>query len=135
MGFLCRAVDPATPLRIVNVSSGAAGAPFPGIADYGSSKAALRLVGASLATAAESAPAGSGPRNLAVLSYEPGVVETEMQVAARARDPAEFPSSDRFREFARSGMLVPPEAVVGEIAAFLEAPEATGFTERRYGAR
>jgi benzil reductase ((S)-benzoin forming) len=135
MGFLCRAVAPATPLRIVNVSSGAAGAPFPGLADYGSSKAALRLVGASLATAAESTRPGSRPRNLAVLSYEPGVVETDMQVAARAQDPADFPSSERFRGFARAGVLVPPEAVVGEITAFLEAPEAAGFTERRYGTR
>ena len=44
-----RTSPPDAALRIVNVSTGAATSGFPGLAAYGSSKAALRLAGMSLA--------------------------------------------------------------------------------------
>lgn len=49
MGFVTRVTPPAVPLRIVNVSSGAAVRAFPGLADYCASKAALRMAGMALA--------------------------------------------------------------------------------------
>ena len=115
------------PIRIVNVSSGAAAAPIPGLADYGGSKAALRLAGQTFA-------AEHPDRDLAVLSYEPGVVETRMQETARSQAVADFPSLDLFLGFARSGRNAAPEDVVPAIADFLESTDARGFSERRYGA-
>ena len=46
MGWALRTSAPAIPLRIVNVSSGAAVDAFPGLGAYGATKAALRLAGA-----------------------------------------------------------------------------------------
>src|SRR5262249_8107190 len=45
MGFVSRQCDRSVPLRIVNVSSGAATLGLPGLSAYGSAKAALRLAG------------------------------------------------------------------------------------------
>ncbi len=64
-GFVVRTAPPPMPLRIVNVSTGAAVQAIPGIGDYGSSKAALRL--ASMTFAAELAsserPGGARPEH------------------------------------------------------------------------
>jgi len=126
MGWLARTVPADRSLRIVNLSSGASGLPIPGLGDYGSSKAALRHVGATFAAEHEG-------RDLAVLSYEPGVVETAMQETARAQSPADFPSQPLFLEFARSGRSATPAQVVPTIADFLENVEARGFSEARFG--
>jgi len=129
MGMVVRAA-PDIPLRIVNVSTGAAVQAFPGIGEYGSSKAALRL--ASMTFAAEmTSPErpGGARRELAVLSYQPGVVDTPMQVTARAPRP----HNRIFIDFFEQGLLVPPEAPAAEIVAFLESDRPEPFSERRYG--
>lgn len=118
-------------LRIVNVSSGAAHKALPGSADYCASKAALRLAGRTLA--AEFEQDGVAPRDAAVLSYEPGLVATDMQVQARSAPPESFPGQPVFQSFADKGLLHPPAAVVGEMAAFLGADPDESFSERRFG--
>lgn len=119
-------------LRIVNVSSGAAHRALPGSADYCASKAALLLGGKTLA--AELEQDGVAPSDVALLSYEPGLVATEMQVQARNAPPAQFPGQAVFQSFADKGLLNPPEAVVEEIVAFVESDPEGHFTERRHGA-
>jgi benzil reductase ((S)-benzoin forming) len=131
MGLVTEHSPATVPLRIVNVSSAAAHTPFPGLADYNATKAALRLAGRTLA--AEFEHAGRTPRDAAVLSYEPGLVDTAMQDRARDTDPAEFPAHDAFREFADQGLLNPPAAVVGGIVAFLDSDPTEHFNERRFG--
>ncbi len=135
MGFVVRRSPRQAAVRIVNVSSGAAVRAFPGLGAYSSSKAALRMAG--MALAAELAAPGRRsppPADAAILSYEPGVVDTPMQELARSQDPQTFPSLPMFRDFAASGVLVPPEAPAAEIAAFLDAGPQPGFAERRFGA-
>jgi NAD(P)-dependent dehydrogenase (short-subunit alcohol dehydrogenase family) len=131
MGFVVRAA-PATPLRIVNVSTGAAVQPIPGIGDYGASKAALRL--ASMTFAAELASAerpGGARHDVRILSYAPGVVDTPMQQAARAPDRA---WNGLFVDFHAQGKLVPATAPAGEIVDFLAADGGEAFVERRFAA-
>lgn len=134
MGWLTRTVPRHIPLRIVNISSGAAGQGIAGLGEYCASKAALRLagmaLGAELAMEAEAEPASNLTR---ILSYEPGVVATPMQDAARATDPQDFPSHGVFQEFARRGDLQEPGAVVGEIVAFLDSGQGVVFNEQRFG--
>jgi benzil reductase ((S)-benzoin forming) len=125
MGFAVRRKPAQAELRIVNVSSGAAQRPFPGLAAYCSSKAALRMAGMTLAAEAEGA--------VSVLSYEPGVVDTQMQLAARSRPLEEFPWGETFRRFHAEGRLVAPELPAADIVEFLESPNAEGFQERRHG--
>ncbi len=78
MGWFLRHCPPGVPLRIVNVSTGAAVSPYPGLAAYGNTKAALRLAGMVLAAELDTMP-NAAPRDATILSYEPGLVDTPMQ--------------------------------------------------------
>lgn len=132
MGVLVRATRADTPMRIVNVSTGAAVQPFPGIGEYGSSKAALRLASMTFAAEMTSGERPGGARqDIAVLSYQPGIVDTPMQVTARAPRP----HNRLFVEFHEQGRLVPPEEPAAEIVEFLASDHPEPFSERRYGAR
>jgi benzil reductase ((S)-benzoin forming) len=131
MGLVVRTAPPATKIRIVNLSSGAAVHPAPGLSDYGSSKAALRIAGMTMAAELESPERAGRPRpDMAILSYSPGVVDTPMQEKARSPD---HPWSQRFMDFYQSGRLEPPEAPAKEIAEFLEGDDGEAFMERRFG--
>ncbi|MFT5232390.1 MAG: benzil reductase ((S)-benzoin forming) [Candidatus Krumholzibacteriia bacterium] len=130
MGFVSNLVPDQTPLRIANVSSGAATVGIPGLADYCASKAALRMAGMSLAAEIER-PEWSG--NTAVFSYEPGVVATQMQDVARQSDPAEFPSHEFFQGIYDQGLLLSAQDVVAELVEFLASDPAQKFNELRHG--
>jgi benzil reductase ((S)-benzoin forming) len=133
MGLAVNSVAAQLPLRIVNISTGAAGHALCGLGEYGSSKAALRMAGMVLAEELASLERPGGPRpDVAILSYEPGLVETRMQVQARSASATEFPWSQLFKDFDTQGLLVPPEAVVGEIVSFLDGDPEEPFVEKRY---
>lgn len=135
MGLFMRRSGAGTPLRIVNVSTGAAVRPFPGLGAYATSKAALRMAGMVLATEIDAGQPDPGQRRDAtILSYEPGVVDTEMQVAARSASSETLPSVDAFKQFAAQGLLVPAAAPAREIADYLDGDGHSTFSERRYGA-
>ena len=121
MGFIIERAK--APVRVVNVSSGAAVRAFPGLAAYCASKAALRMAGMSVAAEVES--------DLSILSYEPGVVDTEMQLATRSRPLEEFPWGETFRRYHAEGRLVAPELPAADIVEFLESDGGERFTERR----
>ena len=121
IGFLLKQRPSGVPLRVVNLSSGAAERPIPGMAAYCSGKAALRMAG--MVIAAEDDP------DLAILSYGPGTVDTEMQLAARSAPPEEFPSAPMFRQFHAAGRLAAPELPAADIVSFLEAESAERFVE------
>ena len=134
MGYIKRAVRPGVPVRIVNVSSGAAVSPFPGLGAYSSGKAGLRMAGMVYAAELDAPPAGAAPGpDISILSYEPGIVETEMQAAARATSEAEFPWVGIFHNFKEQGLLVRPEVPAREITAYLEQDGHPRFLERRFG--
>src|SRR5215203_2386457 len=68
MGWVLRTTLPRTPVRIVNVSSGAGVEPFPGLGAYGSTKAALRLAGMVLGAELDMLAAAGAPRDATVNS-------------------------------------------------------------------
>jgi benzil reductase ((S)-benzoin forming) len=134
IGFVIRRAHADAVLRIVNVSSGAAVRAFAGLSGYCGSKAALRMAGMvaaeELASPLRRTPA---PADTTILSYEPGIVDTDMQTDARSRPLAEYPWGVLFRDFAASGALVPPAAPASEIVDFLERDGQPRFVERRLG--
>lgn len=65
------------------------------------------------------------------MSYEPGVVETDMQRHARTRSREEFPWVQIFLDFEARKIAVPPERPAVDIVAFLESDNQPMFTERR----
>jgi hypothetical protein len=62
-------------------------------------------------------------RNVAIQSYEPGVVETDMQKLARSLAPETFPWGGLFHDFVRHGVVVTPAEPAAEIVAFLETDD------------
>jgi len=131
MGWLVKNAPEAADLRIVNISSGAAHSPYPGLGDYSATKAALRLAGRTLA--AELEQEGRSPNRAAVFSYEPGLVDTFMQDSARDTDPDRFPAHEAFTGFAEQGMLNAPQDVAVPVIEFLAGDPAESFTESRFG--
>jgi len=132
MGMVTRRARASVPIRIVNVSTGAATAPLPGVGEYGASKAAFRLAGMTYAAELSSPERrGGARRNVGILSYAPGVVDTPMQVSARAPRPW----NAMFVNFHQSGQLVSPDGPAREIVEYLESERADPSAERRYAGR
>jgi benzil reductase ((S)-benzoin forming) len=125
----------ATPLRIVNVSTGAAVRPFPGMGAYATSKAALRMAGMVLASELEAGQPDPGcRRDATVLSYEPRVVDTEIQGTARSASDRVLPGVEAFGQFASQRLLAPASAPARKIADYLDGDGHATFDERRYSA-
>jgi benzil reductase ((S)-benzoin forming) len=134
MGYFVAHTPIAAALRIVNVSSGAAVRAFPGLGAYGGGKAALRMAGMVLAAELESPLRNTpAPRDCAIVSYEPGVVDTDMLTRARELPAEDFPWVQLFRDFQTRGIMVPAEQPAREIVALLDAERLPSFSERRYG--
>lgn len=132
MGWLLRTVPSSRPVRIVNVSSGAAVESFPGLGAYGATKAALRLAGMVLAAELEMRAAAGSPRDATIWSYEPGVVDTPMQTAVRSTTAETVPIVGVFHQLAAEGRLRPAAAAAAEIVAHLEADGHPRFSEQRF---
>ena len=133
MGWCVRRSRQDVPLRIVNVSSGAAVQPYPGLAAYCTSKAALRMAGMVLAAELDTPTEPQGSRRDAtILSFEPGTVDTPMQASARATRVETLPAREVFIRLAAEGRLAPPAAPAGEIAEYIEGDGHVRFTERRF---
>ncbi|HEV2290585.1 MAG TPA: SDR family NAD(P)-dependent oxidoreductase [Gemmatimonadales bacterium] len=130
MGWFQRHARAGQPLRIVNVSTGAAVTPLPGLGAYGTTKAALRMAGMILATELDAAGAKAGP-DTSILSYEPGLVDTPMQTAVRDSSSEIVPIVQMFKDWAAAGALVPPALPAAEIADYLEADGHDRWEERR----
>lgn len=124
---------PASVVRIVNVSSGAATSPYAGWAAYCASKAALRMAGRVLGAEVEGLPVHAG-RDVRVVDYAPGVLATAMQAEARAADPAHFPARPRFEELYAKGELADPAAPAREIVRLIEDGARATFEELRFPA-
>lgn len=133
MGYMVRTFR-TVPVRVVNVSSGAAVHPRPGWTAYCSTKAALRMAGLVLGAEVEQFPAEVlGTHNVAVVNYAPGAVDTEMQAEVRDATPEQFPEVQRFVGFFEQGQLLPPERPAAEIAALLERDDLPAFSDRQVG--
>jgi benzil reductase ((S)-benzoin forming) len=108
-------------LTITNVSSGVAERPLVSWSAYSTAKAGLKLYSHALAqeVAQEAAPA----RKLKVVSFSPGVMDTEMQATIRSQSLEAFPEVERFHELKRSGQLLAPDEVATTLIELLRHPE------------
>lgn len=132
MGFVARRSPREAAIRIVNLSSGAAVRASPGLAAYCSSKAALRMAGMVFAAELDSPLRSAGlPADISIVSYSPGVVDTEMQLASRSLSAEEFPWGGMFKDFAAQGLLAAPDVPAVEVVEFLESDGRERFAECR----
>lgn len=121
----------AAKLRLINIGSGASTSAYPGWGAYCVSKAGLLMAGQVLSVEADELEAFKD-RDLAVMDYAPGVVDTDMQLAARSASPEQFPRVQRFVELHKNGELVAPLQPATELADILDQ-DWSGFEKRRYG--
>jgi len=134
MGWVVRWAPVGAPLRIVNVSSGAGVRPYPGLAAYGSAKAALRMAGMVLGSEVDLEGASVGPaRDVTILSYSPGPVDTPMQAEARSTPVETFPLLDTFLRWSEEGQLQSPAVPASEIRSYVESDGHPRFMECRSG--
>jgi NAD(P)-dependent dehydrogenase (short-subunit alcohol dehydrogenase family) len=101
---------------LVNMSSGAATKAYEGWAAYCASKAAVDQL--TRVVALEEAR-----HDLSAYAVSPGLVDTDMQTAIRAADPAWFPERERFRRVAELQRFNSPGWVGDHILGLAFGPE------------
>lgn len=120
-----READASAAVRIINISSGAAGRPISGWSTYCASKAALRMAGRVVAADLEAYPELQG-RDIRILDYSPGVVDTEMQRQVREIDAKDFPGVATFTGYHEDGKLVKPEDSAKPVLEFAQSGQGEG---------
>ena len=131
MGWALRNTPQSTPLTLINVSSGAAHGPYPGWSSYCQTKAALLMAGQVLEQELAEVPALQG-RPVAVVSYAPGVVATQMQARIRASKLESFPRRARFDDLHRDGDLVDASLPAREMADLAERDDLPSHSVLRF---
>ncbi len=124
MDMVIRARPEGARLRIVNISSGLAYRPLAATGDYCASKAGLHMAGEVLAEEQH--------HDTAVLSYAPGIVDTEMQQSLRSESGSDFASVEVFKAMHEEGRLAAAEDVIVPIVEFITHETVTGFHQDRY---
>lgn len=102
--------------RILNISSGAGKNPYFGWAAYCTSKAGIDMLSRTIF---EEQKEAENP--VEVVSFAPGVVDTEMQTQIRSVDEADFINLPRFQEMHENGDLQDPATVGKFIADYLQS--------------
>ena len=99
---------------IVNVSSGAANRPIYGWSAYCSSKAGLDMF-----TKAVGVEQQDEKNPVTVISFSPGVMDTDMQERIRQSDKEDFADVNQFIEYNDNGMLRSPDLVASKLLDLL----------------
>lgn len=106
---------------IVNVSSGAAQHPYDGWVAYCSSKAGMDMLTRAVALEQEQVD-----HPAKVISFSPGVMDTEMQGQIRSSDQAHFSNVEAFRDYKEKGLLRSTEIVANKLLDLLETDFESG---------
>lgn len=108
-------------LRLINIDSGAAYKPLEGWAMYSASKAYVNMI---LKTVQLENP------DIKIVTYEPGVVDTQMQETIRKTDEKIFGQVGRFNEYFQKKQLHRPDEIAKDIwERFVESWEGIKFNE------
>ncbi|KGE16825.1 (S)-benzoin forming benzil reductase [Paenibacillus wynnii] len=110
-----------TDKRIINISSGAGKKPYFGWSNYCSAKAGLDLFTRCVGLEQEEK---SSP--VKVISFAPGIIDTEMQEEIRATKIEDFKDLERFVTFKEEGKLLSPDQVAECVLLLLEQKYAGG---------
>lgn len=108
--FIRRTEDIGCEKTIVNISSGAANHPYFGWASYCSAKAAMNMFTGCVGLEQKKS---SNP--VKIFSFDPGIMDTDMQNDVRQADEEDFEQVERFKEFKRNGNLRAPDLVAKKL--------------------
>ena len=101
--------------RVLNISSGLGRRAMAGQAAYCATKAGMDHLSRALALDEAQHPNGAK-----VVSLAPGVIDTDMQTALRAGDPAGFPEQATFIALKEKGQLTSPDDAAARVLAYLD---------------
>ncbi len=118
------------PIRIANISSGAAKKVYLGWSVYCSSKAALQMASEVLASEMQ-----AHGKDVKVISYSPGPMDTPMQAEIRKKKAEDFPSVERFLKLHEEGSLVSPELAARDLMDLLDRADLPYFSDLSYQER
>lgn len=76
---------------------------------------------------------GATRRDVTILSYSPGPVDTPMQAVARGSSRETLPIVNVFTRWHAEGTLIRPQAPADEIVRYVEGDGHPRFAEWRYG--
>jgi benzil reductase ((S)-benzoin forming) len=100
--------------RIINISSGAGKYPINGWSSYCTSKSGIDMFTQCCALEQDNKEG-----SVKVLSFAPGIVDTDMQKEIRSMSSENFPEVNKFIEYKEKGHLLSPEYAAGKIAELL----------------
>ena len=96
-------------LKVINITSGAANRGIVGWPLYCSTKAAARMYFDVL----EKQEVNS--RDISVINYDPGIMDSKMQQIIRDMEQADFPMVKQFIDFKEQGKLLQPQEIANAI--------------------
>ena len=97
--------------KVINISSGAGKSPYAGWSSYTASKSAIDMFTKSVALEQKTLLNG-----VKIVSFAPGVVETDMQTEIRNSNKEDFPLVDRFVDLKNNNALLKPNIVAEAIS-------------------
>ncbi|REE94524.1 benzil reductase ((S)-benzoin forming) [Paenibacillus taihuensis] len=106
---------------IVNVTSGLGEYAAPSMSMYCSSKAAINMLTRCIAE-----EQGDAARPVQAYAYDPGMIDTAMQTAARGQELGQFPLQRFFQESYETGKLRQASDVALELLRMLQEPHENG---------
>lgn len=98
-------------LLIINITTGAASRPIKGWVSYCTSKAAIKMAFDVIA---------EENKNVDVIHYDPGVMDTDMQTIIRSSSKDKMPDVELFKKFKESKKLVSPDEVAKKICELIK---------------
>lgn len=93
---------------IINISTGAARTAYYGWASYCSTKASLEMITNCLALENQ---------EFKIQTYDPGIIDTEMQATLRSQDTKNFPAVDKFISFKENHRLLSVDEAAEKMVA------------------
>ncbi|MDQ0253989.1 benzil reductase ((S)-benzoin forming) [Evansella vedderi] len=116
--------------RVINISSGAGKHPIYGWSCYGASKAGINLMSQTGALEQEEVQ-----NPVKIVSFAPGIIDTQMQQQIRSSKKEDFAQVDRFIDYKNEGQLLQPETVarvVGELLTMEAFPNGQVVSVNEY---
>lgn len=104
--------------RIVNISSGAGKKPYSGWSLYCSSKAGIDLF-----TRCVGVEQDTQDYPVKIISFAPGIVDTNMQKQIRSSDEDDFPLVEKFIKYKEEEKLLTPDFVAKRVIALLSSSD------------
>lgn len=96
--------------RVINISSGAGKKPYYGWSSYCGAKAAVDLFTRTISLEQKKVE-----NPMKIISFAPGIMDTEMQQLIRSSSEDDFEQLERFKKFKEDGKLLTPEYVASKV--------------------